>query len=88
MDMAITNLMGTDMDMVKDMVMTMDMEGITLRNIMEIMVMDIMMIIIIHTNNTAMEIRGATVETMEENTEDTDIMEEMEVRFPTQNICE
>ena len=37
MDMAITNLMGTDMDMVKDMVMTMDMEGITLRNIMEIM---------------------------------------------------
>jgi len=50
--------------------------------------MDIMMIIIIHTNNTAMEIRGATVETMEENTEDTDIMEEMEVRFPTQNICE
>uniref|UniRef100_A0A914KID6 Uncharacterized protein n=1 Tax=Meloidogyne incognita TaxID=6306 RepID=A0A914KID6_MELIC len=88
MDMVITNPMGTDMDMGKDMAMTMDMEGITLRNIMEIMAMDIMMTIIIHTNNMAMEIRGATVETMEENTEDTDIMEEMEVHFPTQSICE
>jgi len=37
MDMVITNPMGTDMDMGKDMAMTMDMEGITLRNIMEIM---------------------------------------------------